>query len=692
MDVTFNEWGKADIVVPDFLKDIRDGVNSVAEFLLTVLNIANEVLEVVKNFVFDIANPINAILKELLGLVSSLLNDLRNLGVYVYKDSLETPKQKLDGTFVGNGGYSGFEERMLGAMLNAQDPNNPVFLFSENTAVYALFFYQSYPLSRFNDLKKAWDDLLNLFSATSNRPEPIPIDLEFEYLKKEGSDYLKISNSAGVDANGVPANALRVSWAYPNGAEKPSKVYLDISTFKDGLMPFYEKRAPNATSSDLFLDRAIDTEYTPLNLYGKYDGGDPKLKFFSSADKPPVDDPNKYQTTIEIDTEAGFFSESRVSHTFDFNLLPEKVEKVFYVRVRLDVSPFVKAKKISKPLEVKKPESLREFADLLTHAFYTLILTSNTLHADAFARAHKKYGNDFRGLNRMGSSAGYEGAVQSISRTLAKKNLEKFTTMPSSTREFFVDNYLGFFQGFVAEVRSKILSPSAQVYLEDNIMKKPNVSPSTKSKVAKYTKSAVLYVDGVAGINFTPIEEELNSRPLVLEGTAKLLNILCYTESPASAWESYRFFPRVFPDVEEILQEVNDFVESMLAGFKGIVDALVQYIESIQSRIAELQNFILRITALLNALLVKINSVASFSALLVEAQGGKGLLQNFINADSKPQDDLDDVGAGIAVVFGGVPTLLIDTFKFVKENVINEGEQGDNAEEPVKELPDGLEF
>ena len=81
-----NEWGKADLIVPDFLKDVRDGVNEVAEFLLTVLNIASDVLDLIKNFVFDFANPINLIIKELLGLVKSLLNDLRNLGVYVYKD------------------------------------------------------------------------------------------------------------------------------------------------------------------------------------------------------------------------------------------------------------------------------------------------------------------------------------------------------------------------------------------------------------------------------------------------------------------------------------------------------------------------------------------------------------------------------------------------------------------------------
>ena len=50
-----NEWGKADLIVPDFLKDVRDGVNEVAEFLLTVLNIANDVLDLIKNFVFDFA-------------------------------------------------------------------------------------------------------------------------------------------------------------------------------------------------------------------------------------------------------------------------------------------------------------------------------------------------------------------------------------------------------------------------------------------------------------------------------------------------------------------------------------------------------------------------------------------------------------------------------------------------------------
>ena len=701
-----NEWGKADIVIPDFLKDIRDGVNEVAEFLLTVLNIANDVLDLIKNFVFDFANPISIILKELLGLVQSLLNDLRNLGVYVYKDiptNAAAPflQKRLEG------GYVNFEERLTGAMLNSSDPNNPVFLFSENTSVFALFFYYSAPASLVHTFLDAIKALLNLFSSKTTEINAVPTDLSFSYLIKTGDKYSTISSSAGVTDAGKPANAVKISWRYPEGSPMPAKAYVDISTYKNGLTPLFDSAGPpHTTSSDSFYQICVDSKGRQVVLYGGHTlsalSGE-NLKLFTQVDKPGIDysDLEEYQVTKEVDLAkfSGFSLEDTVSFTLDFEVLPKKASRAFYVRIRTGeikdtdtVWEYPEA--ISTPLEIKMPEDLLDFTYLVAFSYLTVAVCKNTplaLENATFKKVLAQNESSFRGLNKISDPEWYKSAIRALSSNLTKDKLKHFTVLPKDYRDLLHLSYYDELSRFIYLIIKKgNLSPSGALLPSGEKLAKARKSAALKRQGATNVEYAVLYNEGIT--EQTPVFEVLETdHAQALAGATRILGLVNSSEIPESAWEAYRFLPRVFPDVEGIFQEVNDFLETILEGFKGIVEKIIKYIEAIQSRIAELQNFILRITALINALLLKIGSISSFNILLVEAQGGQGLMTNFLNADNKPADSELDLSAGIAVVFGGVPTLLVDTFKFIKENVVSEGEQGGDSEQ-LPTLPDGLEF
>ena len=635
-----NEWGKADLIAPDFFKEIRDGVNEVAEFLLAVLNIANDVLDLIKNFVFDFANPINLIIKELLGLVKSLLDDLRNLGVYVYKDipanaSNVFLQERLEG------GYEGFEGRLTGAMLNSSDPNNPVFLFSENTSLFALFFYYSAPASLVHKFVKTVNEIDSYFLG-SKTPEitALATDLSFSYLQKVGDRFSNIKSSAGVTDSGVPADAVKISWQYPEGAPIPEKAFVDISVYKDGLMPLVETAGPpHATSTGTLFQTCVDSKGRQVVLYGGHglkELQEAEVSLFTQIDKPGVEykDLGSYQATKEIDLSSfsGFSLSDTVSYNLELKDLPSNVSSAFYVRVRTgEISDGNLAWEypdaISKPLEIKRPKNLTSFSSLIKHSLVIAMVCKNTELARTnlfLRRTLKTYEVSFRGLNKITDIEDYANSLNKISSDLSKDLLERFTVLPEQTQSRMVDSYKTPLLNFYTKLfhSDGVMVPSGALYVNGTKPAKvPAVPISLLTQGIKNTGFAVFYPNPHSQ---EPVYELLQGdNAEALKGAEVILNLIRSSVVPESAWEAYRVFPRVFPDVEDILQQVNDFFETLLKGFNGTVEKIIGYIEAIQSRIVELQNFILRITALLNAFLFKIGSVSSFNALLVEAEGGQ---------------------------------------------------------------------
>lgn len=151
--------------------------------------------------------------------------------------------------------------------------------------------------------------------------------------------------------------------------------------------------------------------------------------------------------------------------------------------------------------------------------------------------------------------------------------------------------------------------------------------------------------------------------------SSAIANVLGYASGPylggkpTGAWIAVRLFPQGLPPLDELLQKISDFLQAVLDALQGIIDIIIAYIEFIQARIYELEALLRRIQALIN-LILSLDIGASLSALVVlNPDGGTdGLVRSFLGAGDKPPSSQDDLGLGLAMVAGGLPSVVLELF------------------------------
>jgi hypothetical protein len=125
-----------------------------------------------------------------------------------------------------------------------------------------------------------------------------------------------------------------------------------------------------------------------------------------------------------------------------------------------------------------------------------------------------------------------------------------------------------------------------------------------------------------------------------------------------SQWASVLLFPNGFPALLDLLDNVEQFLLSILDGLEGIADAIVKFIEALQARITQLQALLEKIRALLELLTTL--RLGNVSVLVTVEAGTSGALRAFMTAENTPVDTDLDYGFGFALVAGGVPSVLLD--------------------------------
>ena len=126
-----------------------------------------------------------------------------------------------------------------------------------------------------------------------------------------------------------------------------------------------------------------------------------------------------------------------------------------------------------------------------------------------------------------------------------------------------------------------------------------------------------------------------------------------------SQWASVLLFPNGFPELLDLLDNVEQFLLSILDGLEGIADAIVKFIEVLQARITQLQALLEKIRALLELLTTTLR-LGSVSVLVTVESGTSGALRAFMTAENTPVDTDLDYGFGFALVAGGAPSVLLD--------------------------------
>jgi len=158
-------WQTISLEIPDFLEPVREAIDAFFSFLIQILNILLQVLEILKVFATGLLDPLIALIEAIRDLIEALLNDLRQLGIYIHGDfyALEGPDfQAL------KGGYLTYEGRMVARLQDTQDPNRPDI--SEFSTCIAVFLFVQTDIRGINRIVQLIRSILSLF----NRQYPLP--------------------------------------------------------------------------------------------------------------------------------------------------------------------------------------------------------------------------------------------------------------------------------------------------------------------------------------------------------------------------------------------------------------------------------------------------------------------------------------------------------------------------------------
>lgn len=282
-------WGTVSLQLPDYLGDVRDAINSVAELLIAFLDIAIAALQLIKAFAIAFLDPIKALVQAIVDMINRLLQDFANLGIYITHDMALTaegwPFKSLEG------GFSEYERRMIARLTDRSDPTRPNL--SPDTPVFAGFFYLSVDATSIARLEGFIAQILALFSMKFF-PEsslPVPVIDRVDYGSNTVGVFGGLSALGTFDA--APPNKARVTWRVPQPSRSginnplsafsgPTAYIVTVSTVPEGIPLFFDR--PEADSGSARRDRGAgaqqqrreqgpcrDETGKPILLYGGAD-------------------------------------------------------------------------------------------------------------------------------------------------------------------------------------------------------------------------------------------------------------------------------------------------------------------------------------------------------------------------------------------------------------------------------------
>lgn len=276
------EWGTIKFEVPDFLEDIRQDINDVAEFLVAALDIVLTAMNLAKTFLIGFIDPISSLVQSIIDEIEGLLNDLRQLGFYITGDwwLIQDPGYPYEEL---RGGFSEYERRMIARLTDRTDPTRPDV--SARTVVLSFFFYQSVDVSEIQRLIDFMLKLVQFFKMTF-RPTnglPVPSITDIRY----GSDATSVFfPKTLVDFSTEPnvPNRVEVRWKItPPGRKNPYLPFTDlympggflvtVSTFPDGLPIVYDRPVANTDQNPSQANPSTNVQPHQYNVVRRaYDG------------------------------------------------------------------------------------------------------------------------------------------------------------------------------------------------------------------------------------------------------------------------------------------------------------------------------------------------------------------------------------------------------------------------------------
>lgn len=263
---TQGEWGTVQFGIPDFLQDAREDVNNFAEMLIAGLEVLNLALDFVKTFVKAFLDPLAAIIEAIIAEIVAILNDLRQIGIYITGDwaLLGMPPEDL------RGGYQNYERRMIARMTDRNDPTRPEI--SSRTKVFGFFAYDSVDVSELERLLNFIANIIRLFGLsffpdTSRLPVPFIKDTSYS---ANVFDFRSLIDTL-TTWDGTPPQKARVTWVTQPASQKhplnpfpvfgPSGYLVTVSTLEEGIALKYSRPRSNTDQKESQGQKVQPREY-----------------------------------------------------------------------------------------------------------------------------------------------------------------------------------------------------------------------------------------------------------------------------------------------------------------------------------------------------------------------------------------------------------------------------------------------
>ena len=271
-DSPAGEWGTLSLTPPTAaLNDILAPINSVADFIIAVLDIALLALNLVKTILRSYLDPVVSLVQAIVDELLALARSLEGIGIYFAGDwdLLSYPFEDL------KGGFANYERRMIARLTDRTDPTRPDV--SSSIQTFAGFLYLSVDGAEIHRLLALMSQLERLFNVSFKPKSPLPTPTITNVIY--GSDATSILNFDSlvnlVRFDPTPPSIARISWKVnPPTTENPLKPFpplppkyylITVSTIPDGIKLYYDRpRSDTDTKAAQDGKKAQPREYGPV--------------------------------------------------------------------------------------------------------------------------------------------------------------------------------------------------------------------------------------------------------------------------------------------------------------------------------------------------------------------------------------------------------------------------------------------
>lgn len=241
-----------ELKTPEFIKDTVDTFNAVIEALITILDIALQVLSFAKAWLFGTIDPIKIIAEALLREVEEFINELLNAAFYITGDwSIYTPTFE---NYVG--GFDAFESRIISKLKDTKDPTRPDIPRGQNA--FTFIAYVGLDFTEVHRLLAFLYQFVRLFriNLPPNKPSGlrVPKDIKFDFqsLSSPTTDLIEVLFQQSIGSD----DAVNISWKLPNPDYKalgllapiPDGFLVSVSTRRAPLSILYDRPSLSSTT------------------------------------------------------------------------------------------------------------------------------------------------------------------------------------------------------------------------------------------------------------------------------------------------------------------------------------------------------------------------------------------------------------------------------------------------------------